>query len=216
MRWRSSRGCLVGENSGVSGSTTLNAPVALNNAFGGYNTGMGIQNTMATSGTVTVTYHDAAGTPTVKSFSIGANGSLHVYQGSVIDGPAVGAYTATITSALPLAAIVNEVASSNTSAKQSTSYNTVSAGTASTTVTVTYYNAGSGATVATAQTMMLASHAFWGLYQPTGGLPSASGATAVVTTSSGGRVAVILQREQRQHLHELRRPMRSEVSSSRG
>ena len=201
-----------------AGSTTLNAPVALNNAFGGYYTGMGIQNTTASSGTVTVTYYDAAGTPTVKSFSIGANGSLGVYQGSVSDGPAVGAYTATITSALPLAAIVNEVAPSSTSARQSTSYNTFSAGSAtlnlalvenagadpwstgegimntgisSTTVTVTYYNALTGATVGAVQTLTLAPHAFWGLYQPTGGLPSGLRATAVVTTSSGGRVAVI-------------------------
>ena len=45
------------------GGTALNAPVALNNAFGGYYTGMGIQNTSASSGTVSVTYYDASGTP---------------------------------------------------------------------------------------------------------------------------------------------------------
>jgi hypothetical protein len=201
-----------------SGSTLLNAPVALNNAFGGYYTGMGIQNTSASSGTVTVTYYDATGTPTVKSFNIPANGSLGVYQGSVTDGPAVGAYTATITSTLPLAAIVNEVASSSTSAQQSTSYNTFSAGSATlhlplvenggsdpwntgdgimntgptgTTVTVTYYNTATGAAVGTVQTQTLAAHAFWGLYQPTGGLPSGTRSTAAVTTSSGGQVAVI-------------------------
>jgi uncharacterized delta-60 repeat protein len=202
----------------ASGSSLLNAPVALNNAFGGYYTGMGIQNTSASSGTVTVTYYDAAGAPTVKSFPIGANGSLGVYQGSGTDGPAVGAYTATITSTLPLAAIVNEVAPSSSSAKQSTSYNTFSAGsatlhlplvenagsdpwntgegimntgTASTTVTVNYYNTGTGAAVGTPQTLALAPHAFWGLYQPTGGLPSGTRATAVITTASGGQVAAI-------------------------
>jgi alpha-tubulin suppressor-like RCC1 family protein len=201
-----------------AGGTALNAPVALNNAFGGYYTGMGIQNTSASSGTVTVTYYDTSGTPTVKSLSIPANGSLGVYQGSPTDGPAVGAYTATITSTVAIAAIVNEVASSSTSVQQSTSYNTFSAGsttlhlplvenagsdpwntgegimntgTASTTVTVTYYDTGTGAAVGTAQTQTLAPHAFWGLYQPTGGLPSGTRATAVVTTSSGGQVAVI-------------------------
>jgi hypothetical protein len=201
-----------------SGGGQLNVPVALNNAFGGYYTGMGIQNASATAGTVSVTYYDASGTPTVKSFSIAANGSLGVYQGSATDGPAVGAYTATITSTLPLAAIVNEVAPSSTSAKQSTSYNTFSAGSASlhlplvenagsdpwntgegimntgggsTTVTVSYYNAGTGAAFGTVQTQTLAPNAFWGLFQPTGGLPSGSRATAVVTTSSGGQVAVI-------------------------
>ena len=201
------------------GGTLLNAPVALNNAFGGYYTGMGIQNTSAIAGTVTVTYYDTSGTATAKSFSIPANGSLGVYQGSASDGPAVGAYTAVIQSTLPLAAIVNEVAPSSTSAKQSTSYNAFGAGsatlhlplvenggsdpwntgegimntgTASTTVTVTYYNTGTGAAVGTGATVVaLAPHAFWGLYQPTGGLPSGSRATAVVTTSSGGQVAVI-------------------------
>jgi hypothetical protein len=201
-----------------SGSSLLNAPVALNNAFGGYYTGMGIQNTSASSGTVTVTYYDAAGASTVKSFNISGNGSLGVYQGSATDGPAVGAYTATITSTLPLAAIVNEVAPSTTSAKQSTSYNAfasgsptlnlplvenagsdpwntgegiMNTGTGSTTVTVTYYNTATGAAVGTPQTLTLAPHAFWGLYQPTGGLPSGTRATAVITTSSGGQVAAI-------------------------
>ena len=201
-----------------SGSSLLNAPVALNNAFGGYYTGMGIQNTSASSGTVMVTYYDAGGAPTVKSFPIGANGSLGVYQGSVTDGPAVGAYTATIASTVAIAAIVNEVAPSSTSAKQSTSYNAftfgsttlhlalvenagsdpwntgdgiMNTGTTSTTVTVAYYNTSTGAAVGTPQTLALAPHAFWGLYQPTGGLPSGTRATAVITTSSGGQVAAI-------------------------
>jgi Big-like domain-containing protein len=201
-----------------AGGLALNAPVALNNAFGGYYTGMGIQNTSAAAGSVTVTYYDTAGTPTVKSFSIPANGSLGVYQGSVTDGPAAGAYTATITSTVAVAAIVNEVAPSSTSAHQSTSYNAFGAGsstlnlplvenggsdpwntgegimntgTAATTVTVTYYNAATGATVGTPQSQVVAPHAFWGLYQPTGGLPGGTRATAVITTSMGGQVAVI-------------------------
>ena len=198
-----------------SGSSLLNVPVALNNAFGGYYTGMSVQNTSASAGAVSVTYYDAAGTPTVKNFSIPANGSLSVYQGSATDGPAVGAYTATITSTLPLAAVVNEVAPSSTSAMQSTSYNAFSAGVhlplvenagsdpwntgegimntglAGTAVTVNYYDAATGAPIGTPQTQTLAPHAFWGLYQPTGGLPSGTRATAVVTTTSGGQVAVI-------------------------
>jgi hypothetical protein len=90
---------------------------------------MAIQNTSATAGTVSVTYYDAAGTATAKSFSIAPNGSLGVYQGSGTDGPPVGAYTAVIQSTLPLAAIVNEQAPAGTgSARQSTSYNTFGAG----------------------------------------------------------------------------------------
>jgi hypothetical protein len=203
-----------------SGSTPLTAPVALNNAYGGYYTGMGIQNTSLSAGTVSVTYYDASGTATAKTFPIAAYGSLGVYQGSATDGPPPGAYTAVIqSSTLTLAAIVNEVAPAGTgTARQSTSYNTFSAGssslhlplvenagsdpwntglgimntgTASTTVQVVYYDAITGSPVGTAQTQVLASHAFWGLYQPTGGLPTGKRATAVVTTSSGGQVAVI-------------------------
>jgi alpha-tubulin suppressor-like RCC1 family protein len=201
-----------------SGSLTLNVPVALNNAFGGYNTGMGIQNTTSSPGLLSVTYYDAAGTPTVKNFTIPASGSLGVYQGSATDGPAVGAYTAVIqSSTVTLAAIVNEVAPSGGTAQQSTSYNTFSAGsstlnlplvenagsdpwntgegimntgTSSAAVQITYYDTATGAAIGTPQAQALP-HAFWGVYQPTGGLPSGTRATAVITTSSGGQVAVI-------------------------
>jgi alpha-tubulin suppressor-like RCC1 family protein len=202
-----------------SGSMTLNVPVALNNAFGGYFTGMGIQNTTSSPGLLSVTYYDAAGTPTVKNFTIPASGSLGIYQGSVTDGPPVGAYTAVIqSSTVTLAAIVNEVAPANGAAQQSTSYNTFSAGsatlrlplvenagsdpwntgegimntgTSSAAVQITYYDTVTGAAIGTPQAQALAPHAFWGVYQPTGGLPSGTRATAVITTSAGGQVAVI-------------------------
>jgi alpha-tubulin suppressor-like RCC1 family protein len=202
-----------------AGSALLNVPVALNNAYGGYYTGMGIQNTSSSPGAVAVTYYDASGTATAKSFNIAAFGSLGVYQGSATDGPAPGAYTAVIqSSTVMLAAIVNEVAPSSTSAKQSTSYNTFSTGastlhlplvenagsdpwntglgimnpaSASTTVQVSYYDAITGAPIGAPQLQTLAPRAYWGLYQPTGGLPPGSRATAVVTTSSGGQVAVV-------------------------
>jgi hypothetical protein len=64
-------------------------------------------------------------------------------------------------------------------------------GALSTTVSVNYYDTLAGAVVGTTQTQTLAPHAFWGLYQPTGGLPNGARATAVITTSSGGQVAVI-------------------------
>jgi len=199
-----------------SGSTTLFAPVALRNAFGGYNTGMGIQNTTGTAGTVTINYYDSTGTATTTTTPIAANGSLGVYQGTDIaaDGP----YTAKITSTVAIAAIVNEVAPSSTSAKQSTAYNTfpsgsatlhlplvesagtdgwstgegiMNTGSAATTVTVTYFDTASGAAVGTPDTTTLQPNAFWGLYQPAAGLPAGDRASAVVTTSSGGQVAVI-------------------------
>src|SRR5450759_1680180 len=200
----------------AAGSTTSYAPVALNNAFGGYNTGMGIQNTTGSAGTVTITYYDSTGTATVKTSPIVAHGYLAVYQGT--DIPTPGAYTAKLTSSVPVAAIANEGAPSNTSAKQSTAYNTfitgssslhlplvestgadgwstgegiMNTGAVSTTVTVTYVDITTGAVVGTPQTQTLAPNAFWGLYQPTGGLPSGTRATAVITTSAGGQVAVI-------------------------
>ena len=199
-----------------AGSTTLYAPVALRNAFGGYNTGMGIVNTTGTAGTVTINYYDSGGTPTTTTASIPAHGSLGVYQGT--DIPADGSYTAKITSTVAIAAIVNEVAASSTSAKQSTSYNTFSSGSATlhfplvesagsdgwstgdgimntgtttTTVTVSYVDTSTGAPVGTPQSISLAPNAFWGLYQPTGGLPNGTRATAVISTSSGGQVAAI-------------------------
>jgi hypothetical protein len=64
-------------------------------------------------------------------------------------------------------------------------------GTASTAVQVSYYDSATGAITGAPQTQVLAPHAFWGLYQPSGGLPAGTRATAVVTTSSGGQVAVI-------------------------
>lgn len=199
-----------------TGATTLNAPVALKAAYGGYNTGMAVQNTTATTGSVTVTYYNSIGTPTAKVFSIAPNAYLGVYQGAA-DGPNTnGAYTAVVTSTVPIAAIVNEVAPVTGTAQQSTSYNTSSGaaapidlplvenagsdgwstglgimnvGTASATITVSYFLASTGASVGTPQTVTLAPKASWGLYQPTGGLPAGTRATAVV--SSAGQLAVI-------------------------
>jgi streptogramin lyase len=199
------------------GSTTLFAPAALRNAYGGYNTGMGIQNTTGTAGTVTITYYDASGSPTTTTHPIAANGYVGVYQGT--DIPSAGAYTAKITSTVAIAAIVNEVApSSNPAVQQSTAYNTLAAGSSSlhlplvesagadgwstgegimntgaspTTVTVTYYDAATGSPIGSAQSQPLQPSAFWGLYQPAGGLPNGIRASAVVTTSAGGQVAVI-------------------------
>ena len=210
----------------ASANATLNVPVALNNAFGGYYTGLAIQNTTGSIGTVSVTYYDASGTGTAKSFSIGPYGSLGVFQGSATDGPPIGAYTAVIQgiavlASLKLAAIVNEVAPPVGTAQMSTAYNTVSAGsafvhlplvenaggdpwntgegimntgTSNASLIVYYYDASTGAAVGTPQMHTLAPHAFWGLYQPTNGLPSGKRATAVIIslpTPFLGQVAVI-------------------------
>ena len=200
----------------ASSATTLDAPVALKAAYGGYNTGMAIQNTTGTTGSVTVTYYDSTGTPTAKVFSVAPNAYLGVYQGAA-DGPnANGAYTAVITSTVAIGAIVNEVAPVTGAAQQSTSYNTSSGsaapidlplvestgsdgwstglgimntGSAPTTITVSYFLAATGAAVGTPQTLTLAPRAAWDLYQPAAGLPAGTRATAVV--GSAGQLAVI-------------------------
>jgi len=204
-----------------AGSTSLFAPVALNNAYGGFFTGIGIQNTSNTAGSVTVTYFDSAGTPTAKVRSIAANGYLALYQGDATDGPPVSAtgYTAQVSSTVPVAAIVNEVTPPTGGVTTtSSSYNTFVAGTSqanvalvessgsdgwstglgvmntgrgSTTITLSYYDADTGAPIGTPQTQTLASRAFWGPYQPTAGLPAGTRATAILTTSVGGSIVVI-------------------------
>jgi hypothetical protein len=202
-----------------SGGAQLYAPVALNNAYGGYFTGMGIQNTTGTAGTLGVTYYDATGVAgSAMTFPIAAYGYVGVYQGSPTDGPAPGAYTARITSSTSIVAIVNETAPSTGPNQQSTAYNTFPAGaqtvslplvesagvdgwstgegimntgSAATMVTVTYYDTATGAQAGTPESQTLQPNAFWGLYQPTGGLPSGARASTTVTVPSGSQVAVV-------------------------
>jgi hypothetical protein len=73
----------------------------------------------------------------------------------------------------------------------STGEGIMNSGSAATVVTVTYYDTATGAHVGTPQSTSLQPNAFWGLYQPTGGVPGGTRASAVVTTSAGGQVAVI-------------------------
>jgi hypothetical protein len=73
----------------------------------------------------------------------------------------------------------------------STGEGIMNTGSTTTTVTITYYDTATGSAAGTPQSLSLQPNAFWGLYQPAGGLPSGARASAVVTTSSGGQVAVI-------------------------
>jgi hypothetical protein len=117
------------------GSTTLQAPVALNHAFGGYYTGIGVQDVGGTGGAVTVAYYDTSGAlvKTVGPLTLRANGSLGIYQGDPVLGPppSGSGYTAVISAGNePIAAIVNEVAPPTSGGfQQSTSYNTTLGGT---------------------------------------------------------------------------------------
>jgi hypothetical protein len=205
------------------GSTSLQAPVALNHAFGGYYTGIAVQDIGGAGGAVTLRYYDTFGAlaKTVGPLTLQANGSLGIYQGDTALGPPASdsGYTAVISAGSePIAAIVNEVAPPTSSGfQQSTSYNTtlgglvranlplvessgadgwstglgiMNTGPTATTVSVTYFDPDTGAGVGNSQSTILQPNAFWGVYQPTAGLPAGTRASALVV-APGGRVAVI-------------------------
>ena len=202
----------------TAGSTTLYAPTALNNGYGGFFTGMNIQNTTGTAGSLTVDYYDSLGAKTEKTQSIAANGYAGIYQGGP-DGPPTSptGYTAVITSTVAIAAIVNEVAPPAANPTMSTSYNTFATGSGRLNLPLVE-NAGPdgwstglgvmntgdddrnrdarllrrrhGNPVGTWQNQSVAPKAFYGAYQPNAGLPPGIRATAVVT-ATGGQIAVI-------------------------
>jgi hypothetical protein len=63
-------------------------------------------------------------------------------------------------------------------------------GTAAASVSVSYHLASTGQAVGVVQSIVLQPNASWSVYQPTGGLPTGTRATAVVTVS-GSQIAVI-------------------------
>jgi probable HAF family extracellular repeat protein len=197
----------------AAGSSQLAAPVALNNAFGGYFTAIAIQNTSSTAGTVTITYYDTAGVPTAKNVTVGSNGSIGIYQGDATLGPAPGSYTAKLSSTVPITAVVNEVfqptpslfttynafagglTSSHLALVQNAGSDGLSTGlgimnlsSSSTQVTITYYNADTGASI-TSKTFTVAAGAFLPRYTPDD-LPIA-GTRATAVVSSTAQLAVI-------------------------
>jgi hypothetical protein len=120
----------------ASGATTLYAPVAFNNAYGGYATGMGIENVGASAATVTITYSGQVGSATAtqtftESFTVPAGGYVGDYNGRTDANPVVNPLpdqfhgSATITSTQPLVEIVNEIQKGQV---PGTSYNTFASG----------------------------------------------------------------------------------------
>jgi hypothetical protein len=193
-----------------SGSTTMFVPAALHGAYGGYNTGMGIQNTTGTAGTVTINYYDGSGTAAgTVSKSIVSNGYLGIYQGGA-DGPPMSAsgYTAQITGTVALAAIVNEVSPTGA---QSTSFNADTAGSgylnlplvenmgsdgfstglaimnvtnATLSFTLTYFSAATGSGL-TSFSLSLGAHAYMGRYTPSDLTTPGTRATAWLSSTPG-------------------------------
>jgi len=73
----------------------------------------------------------------------------------------------------------------------STGEGIMNTGTAATTVTVSYFDTATGVQVGTPQSLSLQPNAFWGLYQPNGGLPNGMRASAIVSAAPGGQIVVI-------------------------
>ena len=101
----------------AAGSAPLFAPTLFRNAFGGYNTGLGLFNVTNQTGNVTITYYDSSGSSIPRTVAIAAFGAIAIYQGSTV-GPnpnapgADGAYTALITvdnAGVNLVGVVNEL-----------------------------------------------------------------------------------------------------------
>jgi RHS repeat-associated protein len=123
----------------AQGATTTFTPVILNNAYGGFNTGIGLQNVGTATANLTIAYAGQVGSATnTQTFeehpTLAAGGYVGDYNGGGASNPVLPNSfhgSATIKSDQPLAAIVNEVAappSGSSVATQSTSYNSFIAG----------------------------------------------------------------------------------------
>jgi alpha-tubulin suppressor-like RCC1 family protein len=207
-------------NSSTPVSTGLSAvPQACAPAMGsqvagcGYYTGMSIQNTTGTAGTVSVTYYDQSGNTTVRTFSIGANGLVTVHPGST-DGPPSSTfdYSAVINSTVPVAAISEvfvptisntaRVASAenlatggssslglalvedNGSDGWSTNEEIMNVGTSAATFTVSYYDSATGLPIGTPQSFSVSPNMTFNLNDSVG-LNPGNRATATLTSTAG-------------------------------
>jgi hypothetical protein len=123
----------------AQGSTILYAPVVFNDAYGGFNTGIGLQNLAASPAMVTISYAGQVGTGSTtqtyqEHLTLAPSGYAGDYNGGGSTNPVLpdGFHgSATIQSDQPLASIVNEVAAPATAGgptTQSTAYNTFAAG----------------------------------------------------------------------------------------
>ena len=200
----------------AAGAANLFMPVILNGGYGGYYTGIDVQNTTGTAGTVTVTYYDAQGAQVGSAVSnaIAPNGHLALYSGDPSAGPPRSAtgYTARLSATVPLAAITNEGNGSWLSSYNafpgvaggqalplvenvgsdgwSAGLNVMNTGSSSATVTVTFYGDISGAQIGQTSAT-LAPGAFWGLYTPTLGMPPVGGRATASLSASSGAIAVV-------------------------
>jgi streptogramin lyase len=123
----------------AAGAATEAAPTILNDAYGGYNTAIGLQDLAATTANVTISYSgQVGGGTTTQTFQEHLTLAPFGYAGDYNGGGSANAVlpdgfhgSATIQSDQPLASIVNEVAApaiAGGPTTQSTAYNTFAAG----------------------------------------------------------------------------------------
>jgi hypothetical protein len=182
---------------------TLYAPVMLNNAFGGWTTGIGVLNCSSSPAEVTIDYYGEDGQLVkTNSQTLSPRGSWAEYQGG-IGLPDGFSGSAIISANQPVTAIVNEVAAG----KDAMSYNAATAGAktqylpeiydngkdkwttgvgvqnpteAEASVSIDYYSE-AGELVAT-DSQVLPAHGYWAVYQG-GRLGSGFHGSAVVSSS---------------------------------
>jgi large repetitive protein len=195
------RGASMGYPGTASAGTTFYLPAVMDDAYGGWTTGIGIQNTSPSPATVTIHYYNYYGTEiSTESQTIQANGCWGNYQGGKLGVGVAG--SAIIVSDQPIVAIVNEIDSSGKSISYSglaqgsnlvdlpvvlnNAYGgwTTGIGIQNTTAnaatgTITYYN--SDGTQAAVGTVNLTSHGSVGLYTGSVGLPDKWAGSAVVS-----------------------------------
>jgi hypothetical protein len=180
---------------------------------------MYVQNTSASAGTVSVSYFDVNGNGTSKNFAIAAGGSVTIDQtnANAAPPPSAAAYTASISAAVPIAAVVFDVpptgatgalaataydaipqssikatfpvVQNGTQADFSTSLWIMSAYSYVASVTVTYYDAATGSYLKSAQYDIGGDNLL--TLSQTADLQPGQRATAIVTSTPGAPIAAI-------------------------
>ncbi|MCL5958127.1 MAG: hypothetical protein M1358_02225 [Chloroflexi bacterium] len=177
-------------------------PVLMNDAYGGWTTGLNVQNTTASPASVTLTYYDGSGgVVTSKSTTIPPLGLWAIFQGGA-DLPSGYAGSGVLTSSQPVVAVVNEIsangsmsyAGENQGANRvylpvmlndayggwTTGAGILSLGSGS--ATITYFDA-SGNIVGN-ESKTLSPNSYWALYQGGAGLSPGYAGSAIVSSTS--------------------------------
>ncbi|MCL5958124.1 MAG: hypothetical protein M1358_02210 [Chloroflexi bacterium] len=188
--------------------TTAFLPVVMRNAYGGWTSGAGIYNSANVSGTVTITYRDAAGgVVSSRSTTLNPHGYWAIYQGDPAQGLPDGfAGSAIVNASVSINAIVNEVRAdgsamsydapsvgstntylptvmNNAYGGWSSGFGIANTSASSGSVIISYRNS-SGAEVSH-RTVSLGGYGYVGVYQgdPAQGLPDGFAGSALLTST---------------------------------